>query len=274
MHCVIQSVTGLFLIIYLFGCAPKTSVTHSSCTAGKQVFSHTGNEQFFNLPENCSNFPQIFVKLWGAGGGGPPNASYPGYPGGNGAFAFGSISISPNSPLTVITGRGGLSGVVLSNGLADILLSGGYGGGGNALAAWSAGAGYGAGSGGGRSAIQEAGVDLITAAGGGGGTTSNVTNRSGGAGGDSISGGIPGRGYGFTDLCPGQGGAPLAGGNGGRGISNLPGYPGTQYQGGNGGGGGGGTFSSDPCGGGGGSSYIGEWRLEGMWREMILIQET
>ena len=260
---------GLFIssqFILFSACVPRilfvtpTPLVISPCGPGKEVFSYTGANQTFRLPFSCSSSPQIFVKLWGAGGGGATTYNVPGYPGGAGAYAYGALQVPTNQSTIAIVGGGGLIGVP-SGSLTQV--SAGFGGGGNGYNSIVGGYGFISSGGGGRSAIQMSGQELLTAAGGGGGSGSLVQNRAGGAGGDHITGGISGQagGLGTTDGCAGQGAIPSNGGAGGT-SSGGYGFSGSQFQGGDGlmnnasgggggyfGGGGGGTSPSDPCGG-------------------------
>lgn len=179
--------------------------------AGDSIYTFTGNLQYFTVPSNthCLN-----VKMWGAAGSG----SY----GGAGGFSEALFPVNPGEVLTVIVGG-----------------SNGFGGGGNGLLG-----GYVAG---GRSAIINAGTEIMDAGGGGGsGVTSHIP---GGAGGGCV--GQSGHG---------SGGTQENGGGAGGGCSTLP-YIGSPFQGGDacnsgsiyGGGGGGGGY----YGGGGGAAGTG-----------------
>lgn len=190
-------------------------------------FSYTGSNQTFVVPDNVSS---IFVKLWGAGGGG----RFGGQGGGCG-FTSGSLAVTPGETLILIVGGGG-----------SISGGGGFGGGGNS----------GIVGGGGRTALRILNGldDLADAGGGGGGALSN-----GGAGGGTS--GMAGSPSGLG----GGGGSQSASGGGGA----FGGQAGSQYQGGIGSnsGGGGGYFGGGgggfaPSGGffaagGGGSGFVG-----------------
>lgn len=210
---------------------------------GKQVFSYTGANQTFTVP-SCVD--TIFVKMWGAGGGGRTAR------GGAGGYTEGYIAVTPGQSYTVVVGGGGDLNYTIG--------SYEYGGGG-----WTySDGGAGGGSGGGRSAFRNSSnsQDLMTAGGGGGGYLGGNDNYGGDGGGNS---GANGQGSGS-----GSGGTTSSGGAGGSGNGGTA-QSGIQYRGGHntsgwaGGGGGGGYFggggasgvSSDHGGGGGGSGFIG-----------------
>ncbi|MCC6600071.1 MAG: immunoglobulin domain-containing protein [Crocinitomicaceae bacterium] len=197
---------------------------------GKQVFSYTGSSQNFTVP-SCAT--QIYVKLWGAGGGGDnDNGRY----GGAGAFVSGYLPTTPGQNLSVIVaGRG------VQNGTNNV--SGGFGGGGNTGTS----AQYKGASGGGRSAIQLSGTELVTAGGGGGAGGVNNYDAYGGGG-----GALNGANGGGSDGGYGRGGTTTAGGASGS-VGN-PGGVGSFLQGGQGGST---TGSGSAGGGGGGGGYYG-----------------
>ena len=221
--------------------------------SNKQAFSYTGSNQTWTIPNGVT---QVFVKLWGAGGGGAYTSGDG--PGGGGGFVAGLLPI-PNgaTTLTVIIGQGGFAG---TNNSANPNASGPFGGGGLS----SPGNGY-SGSGGGRSALQfTAGTDVVTAGGGGGGARGGESFAGGGGGGlvgAAAGAGVPNNiGSGGTQST---GGVVLT-------SNTACGGSGTQYQGGTGcttswaggggggwyGGAGGGAGSGENMAGGGGSSYI------------------
>jgi hypothetical protein len=223
------------------------TAVNSLCVAGKQTFSFTGSNQNFTVPAYCTS---LYVKMWGAGGGGSriTTAGGNGTNGGSGGFVMGTLSVIPGKVYTLIIPGGGQPG---AGGVGSHL--GGFGGGGNGFAR--------NGGGGGRSAIQLSGVELLTAAGGGGAGYSIPQDRQGGAGGGTS--GIAGTG----DTVSGQAGTQSAGGA--AGVGSGVGSPGSQFAGGNGNtsfgsGGGGGYYGGGGSGynvldngaGGGGSSYI------------------
>jgi hypothetical protein len=205
-----------------------------SCRAGAQVvFTYSGSTTTYMVP---AGYNELYVQLWGAGGGDPYGDG-----GGGGAYVSGFLAVTPNEQLTILVGGGSQGGIMGSG-------SGGFGGGGS---------GQGGSGGGGRSAITLGGVDIVDAGGGGGGSYIEGTGGAGGlsvgqAGQPSDSGGGGG-----TLMMGGAGGAP--------GPLGQPGTGGVQYQGGSGiagggggyyGGGGGGFNGPDTSagGGGGGSS--------------------
>ena len=218
------------------------------------VFDYTGSDQSWTVPEGVTS---IYVKMWGAGGGGGNVGGWNyGANAGGGGYAGGELTITPGESLTFIVGKGGIKG-------SETVTGWHYGGG--ACHRGCTGNRYG-GCGGGRSEIRRDSTSLIIAGGGGGGGSSRAgVNNFGGAG-----GGTDGQrgNAGYQGSHPG-GGTQSAGGSGGSGSSN--GEAGTQYQGGRsasacygggggggwyGGGGGGYTETNGMSGGGGGSSYI------------------
>lgn len=206
----------------------------------KQTFSYTGANQTFTVPTGITKFN---VKLWGAGGGGEtPNGGF----GGAGGYINGILTVpGGTTSLTIIVGQGGVSNA--GN-------TGTYGGGGGGSTANS----NASGSGGGRSAIQLAGADIVTAGGGGGGTEANYGYSGGGGGGYiGLTGGGTGTGAGATGGTQSAGGT--SGGCGGAGTQHNGGQGcNTSNAGGGGGGwwggGGGGNGNSINGAGGGGSS--------------------
>ena len=220
----------------------------------KVALSYTGSAQTWTVPNGVT---QIFVKLWGAGGGGAYTSGNG--PGGGGGFVSGVLPI-PNgtTSLTVVVGQGGFGG---SNSGTNPNTSGPYGGGGLS----SPGNGY-SGSGGGRSAIQfTPGTDVVTAGAGGGGARGGESFSGGGGGGligAAATGGL------LNNI--GGGGTQTSGGVTLTSNTVCAGTAGSQYQGGAGcsgsyaggggggwyGGAGGGAGSGENMAGGGGSSYI------------------
>jgi hypothetical protein len=214
-----------------------------------QAFAYTGANQTFAVPATTTS---ITLYMWGAGGGGGHTGTQGATAGGAGAYVQGTLTVSPNSSLTIIVGGGGAHGSV---GVA-------YGGGGSAAAA-----AYG--GGGGRSAIQLSGTELVDAGGGGGagydcsgGHANFSPTINGGAG-------YPGLTGASWPFDSGGGGTQTAGGAAGPGNASSYGtpQPGTYlagglaaaYAGAGGsgyyGGGGGNTNDTNGAGGGGGSSY-------------------
>lgn len=214
----------------------RNGLLNSSATyyGNKQVFTYSGDVQTFTVPPYVS---QLFVKLWGAGGGGGAST------GGAGAYVSGYLSVTPGQTLQVIVGGGGVRATQPS-----LTEAGGFGGGG---AAGSSGSTFRAGSGGGRSAIQVVpGTDVVTAGGGGGaGSYFNNSSPVGGGGGapNGSNGGISVNANGFA----GQGGTLVSGGGGGSNGTDGTASGGSQYTGGAGG------TGSSYGGGGGGSGYFG-----------------
>lgn len=93
----------------LSGSFPASSCTVSpnpGCTTGptvdpknpRTVFNATGSDQLYHVPVNCN---QLFVKMWGAGGGSC------GYPGGAGGFSKANLNVTPGETLTIIVGQNG-----------------------------------------------------------------------------------------------------------------------------------------------------------------------
>lgn len=215
-------------------------VTCALATASTSVsFAYTGASQSFVVPINVTT---ITVDAWGAQG-----YSASGGGGGLGGYSRGDLAVTPGETITVNVGGAG----TVAN-LADILMGGGFNGGGDGVV-WPNGAGQNyAGGGGGASDVRRGSLlvsRLIVAGGGGGGTTNGSI---GGAGGGLVGGTA-------TGSTPGTGGTQLVGGNvnagfgfGGDAISGN-----TGWVGGGGGGWYGGGASPAHYGGGGGSSYIG-----------------
>lgn len=214
---------------------------------GKASFLYTGADQQFTTGDGIDS---VFVKLWGAGGGGSNCGSDCGS-GGSGAFVSGNLAVSPNSTYTIVVGQRGYQKTNSTM----------YGGGG----ATSSSNG---GNGGGRSAIRNLAntEDLVTAGAGGGGGYGKK-GCYGGAGGYTA--GSDAANY-DADSYGGKGGTQTTGGLAGNDNGSNYGTNGVKYQGGNGntsswygggggggyygGGGGGGNYAG--TGGGGGSSYI------------------
>jgi len=237
------------------------------------VFYATGANQTLTIPSNTT---MIYVKAWGAGGGGQNVA------GGPGGFAHGYISVNPNEIITIKVGCKGLYG----NGI-NLPIS--YPDGGQCYCITD----YKCASGGGSSSIWRNGfVDASIVAGGGGGggnqqSLYSEANTYGGAGG-AISGlnGTKCRSFEFgawqtidnnVGHFSGNGGSQSAGGAAGGNCSYwvyrqarfLP-SSGSKYQGGYTnnwgggaggggyyGGGGGGVGDGGAAAGGGGSGYVG-----------------
>lgn len=206
----------------------------------------------------------VFVKMWGAGGGGGAYGSWRnGSFGGGGGYSHGLIPVTPGETLTMRTGGRGLP----RNGAGKAYPDGGgasLSGGDNQYTA----------SGGGSTSILVPSLSseycMFAGGGGGGGTVNGYAVNSGGAG-----GGIQGQpgaysNYNSNGVNFGGGGKQTSGGRGGTGNSTTGGA-GSFKQGGThqnancyGGGGGGGWYGggsgayggSSMGGGGGGSGYV------------------
>lgn len=215
---------------------------------GKANFLYTGADQQFTTGDGISS---VFVKLWGAGGGGAKGNSDIGS-GGSGAYVEGNLSVSNNTNYTIIVGQGGISPNISNSNVNA------YGGGGKSKK------GDQGGSGGGRSAIRlgSGTDDLVTAGAGGGGSYNSQASCGGGGGLASGDNGTGGSG------TVAKGGTSSAGGTAGC-YTSYCGTNGSHYQGGDsngssydGGGGGGGWYGGGGgsgyygCGGAGGSSYM------------------
>jgi hypothetical protein len=234
---------------------PLQATGIASCTAGKQVYSYTGDDQVIQVPAGCST---ATVKAWGAGGksgGSTSTSTYPA-PAGGGGFAQRTVTgLVPGASLVVVVGQGATS------------VSATYGGGGGAGVPTDS---YWPGAGGGLSGVfanSKSQANALVIAGGGGGTS--ISSYAGGATGGS-GGGTAGAAGGDlvmdaqTTLAGGGGGTQAYGGAGGGHALWLEGQAGAALQGGagaphaagSGGGGGywggGGSFAS---GAGGGSGY-------------------
>ena len=246
-------------------------------TPGSQIFTYTGAQQTFSVP-NCAT--QVTIAAYGAQG----TAAYSsyGYVPGYGGMAQGVLSTSGGSTLYVYVGGsngynggaagwsgstrtcngGGASDVrVGGTALSDRVIVAGGGGGVSGESNWGNGGDGGGGTCGANYCGGEGGSGYPTTSGGNGGTTggSGVTGCHGGAGGG---GGTTGGGVGATTTCYGiysAGTGTL--GVGGAGASSPTGC--CQSYGAAGGGGGyygGGGVAGGCCGGGGaggGSSWTG-----------------
>jgi len=207
----------------------------------KQVFTANGSNQTFNVPSGVN---QVFVKLWGAGGGGGIN-----YSGGAGAYVSGKLNVTSNTDLTVIVGGKGLR----ASGTTAAL--GGFGGGGASGASNNVNS-FAAGSGGGRSSLQiTPGTDAVTAGAGGGCGTGNSGQNDGsfGGGGGAPNGSAGGDNNSGTQGGPGggKGGTTTSGGAGTTAVSPaVNSSAGSLYTASAGG-------SAAYAGGGGGGGYYG-----------------
>ena len=214
------------------------------------------SDQQWTVPAGVTN---IYVKLWGSGGGGGHYGGWSfGSHGGGGGHTRGIVPVTPGEVLTIRVPRGGYANAGSSSKAP-------FGGGGasndndNQYAA----------GGGGYCGLFRGSTPILIAGGGGGGGSRNGAHDmcNGGAG-----GGYTGRRgeTGENNIAwAGGGGTQTAGGSGGTGT-NTSGQSGSYLQGGStnsnpyGGGGGGGYYgggagsyqSSTMAGGGGGSGYI------------------
>jgi hypothetical protein len=202
---------------------------------------------------------QVFVKMWGAGGGGSAHAS-----GGGAGYVSGNLYVAAGTQYTITVGGGGNYGSGSG--------SGGTNGGGAGGSSSTGGAG-----GGGRSSIVNvtSGLEIATAGGGGGaggfnascnggvggsgtgGTGAATTAGYGGVGGTSAPGGSGGSAGASGTRGTGGGSATATGGtaneNGGVGGGSVT-YSGGGGGGGYYGGGGGSGSATNQCGGGGGGA--------------------
>lgn len=246
-------------------CTPDAGL--SQCTS----FTFSGADQSFIVPEGVT---ALEVGMWGAGGGGSPFGSTG--LGGGGGYAGGSLAVTPGATLTIVVGEGGKPRTIIPT-------YGGGGAGGNDSSAGN----FDGGSGGGRSALRDAGTELVTAAGGGGaagatatnGGTANAVSFAGAGGQDAAyntgcrpgaaatAGTLVAGGIGGVGSRPGENGSSLQGGTGGLTTASNTGAGGGGGGGYFGGGGGAGQFVSANCsgisaargqegGGAGGSSYL------------------
>ena len=237
----------------------------------KTKYSYTGGigissfESTFTVPAGVY---YIFVKMWGAGGGGGAYGGWrQGSHGGAGGYSHGLIPVTPGDIFRIRPGSAGLGRYGASAGWPD----GGAastGGGDNRYAA----------CGGGSSSVSTTSLNsntwcMFAGAGGGGGSCNGYAKNGGGAGGGLI--GESGYLTNYNILSPGstwgKGGTQSAGGAAPTG-DNSTGGAGSYNQGGThqnvncyGGGGGGGYYGgSSGCytqgnsmsGGGGGSGYV------------------
>lgn len=200
-------------------------VTPTEVLGASTSFSYTGSVQTFTVPAGINN---LYIYLWGAGGGDTIN-------GGAGAFVSGTYAVSPGQVLHIVVGQAGAR-----NGTNGPISRGGGGGGYN--------------SGGGFSGVFTSSTlshaTLIACAAGGGGAGPFGNNIAGSGG---VLTGFPGQ----TGDPPSTGGTQTE-----AGIANGTALVGGITQGGDGSGGGGGYYGGGGAraaygGGGGGSSYTG-----------------
>jgi hypothetical protein len=221
----------------------------------KVSFSYSASDQSWTVPAGVSN---IYVKLWGSGGGGGHYGGWTfGSHGGGGGHTRGLIPVTPGEVLLIRVPRGGYA----NPGATNAPFGGGSStsGGDNQYTA----------GGGGYCGLFRGTTPLLIAGGGGGGGSalSRHDMNNGGAGGGYT--GRRGEAGEQAQAWSGNGGSQTAGGVGGTG-SNQTGQAGSYLQGGSangnnyGGGGGGGYYgggagsyqSNTMAGGGGGSGYV------------------
>lgn len=225
----------------------------------KVAFIFNQNDQTWTVPSNVTN---IYVKLWGSGGGGGHNGSWTvGSWGGGGGHTRGIVPVTPGEQLIIRVPRGGFAQPGTTNAP--------FGGG----SSTSGGDNQYGGGGGGYCGLFRAGTPaaiplLIAGGGGGGGSTNGNQGWNNGGPGGGLNG-LRGDASRNNTAYAGGGGTQTAGGAGGTGNSNT-GQAGTYLQGGSvngnpyGGGGGGGYYgggagsyqSDNMAGGGGGSGFI------------------
>jgi hypothetical protein len=227
----------------------------------KVSFQHTGADQSWTVPGGITH---IFVKMWGAGGGG---GSYGGWrqgsTGGAGGYTEAIVPVVPGQSLTITVGGRGQSRPGTAKGWPN-------GGG----ASTSGGDNQYAAAGGGSTSLIVPTINsgsrcMFAGGGGGGGCTTGYARLAGGAGGGLVGedGHIDVLSY-MGQAQNGKGGTQLAGGTapvgasttGGAGSYNQGGTNGGNAYGGGGGGGyyGGssGCYNTGMSGGGGGSGFV------------------
>ena len=218
---------------------------------------YTGASVNLTVPAGVT---RIFVKMWGAGGGG---GSYGGWrqgsSGGAGGFSHGIISVVPAEIIILRVGGRGQARHGASAGWPD-----------GGAASVSAGDNQYSASGGGSSSIyvpSQTAYVMYAGGGGGGGSVNGWSRNSGGAGGGTIGEVAPFNSYNLDGTHSGKGGTQSAGGAGGTGalgngsagsLGQGGTYPGGScYSAGGGGGyygGGSGGYGTSSMGGGGGGS--------------------
>lgn len=205
------------------------------------TFNYTGAQQTWVVPAGVTS-----VDIVAEGAQGFDSLSFLG---GRGGRATGTLAVTPGETLYIYVGGRGTASVG-----ANVIMGGGFNGGGdgmnNGIGATSVGGG------GGGSDVRQGGfalADRKIVGGGGGGATDNGTP--GGAGGGLVGGDGATAGGGSI----GQGGTQVAGGSlgGGFGQGGDATIGLTPWIGGGGGGWYGGGTSDAHSGGGGGSSYYG-----------------
>ena len=141
-------------------------------TTTYETFNYTGSDQTWTVPAGVSS---INFELLGAGGGGATYTSFGN--GGGGGYSKGALAVTAGQVLTIIVGQrgGGELGSAttfatpVSNCYHTSLTYGGGGRGGSCQVGSYAARRDTYSSGGGRSAIRDGAVELVTAGGGGGG---------------------------------------------------------------------------------------------------------
>lgn len=242
-----------------------------TAAADMQRFESTGGEQSFFVPDGVT---EVSVEAIGGKGGASTDGGIfdtVAVPGGFGAVARATLSVTPGQRLFVSVGGNGGDGHEAPG--AGGFNGGGVGGVGSGDPAFTFGAG-----GGGASDVRTnsrndplGGLRLIVAGGGGGAGNGLIdgagaggsAGSTGGDGGDAngactaAQGGAPG-----GSASPGQGGAGASfpggtGGAGGNGNLGVGGQGGSEFYPGGGGGGGGGGLFGGGGGGGGAGVYLG-----------------
>src|SRR6056297_1481748 len=100
----------------------------SNSIFGQQVyvFTYTGNDQTFTIPDYVSS---IRVEVWGAGGG---KGSYStSHAGGAGGYAEGEMEVQTGEQYTIVVGQGGIGYGSSSNRTNQLGGPATYGGGGH-----------------------------------------------------------------------------------------------------------------------------------------------
>jgi hypothetical protein len=206
-------------------------------TTAQSVFT---SNQTFTVPIIGTANQTIGINLYGAGGGNIGSQNQ--IRGGAAAAVFGNLPVTPGETLSILVGIVGGGGVGTSAGVT-----------------------YSGAPGGGRTAIQRAGADIVTAGGGGGASGWDSAYVTGGAA-DGATPGTGANGLTITGQIASYGATPTAGGAYGGALYTGGSGNGTWAQGGltfgNGGGGagfygGGGGFTNGGGAGAGGNSYLG-----------------
>ncbi|CAN2230032.1 Listeria/Bacterioides repeat [Candidatus Nanopelagicaceae bacterium] len=220
------------------GCKLETGYTHC------RVFTFTGSNQNFVVPDVIPAGQRILVESWGAGGGGVYFSGYASSgAGGAGGYSKSTVTATGNAETwTIVVGQSGEA----------VDLTPQYGGGG---AGGNSGAVTKGSSGGGLSGIfigNDTSTPLIIS-GGGGGTSPGSYVTDGGGGGAGYGTGASGP----TAARTGRGGTLLAGGAAATAttLCTITQTAGRSQQGGNGAGHP--TSTSSEGGGGGGGGYFG-----------------